>query len=338
MKSNLTFHRILATAFMLMALSFTCAQNVITVDNNSTNAADYNSLQTAINAASSGDILYVQQSNLSYGDINVTKPLTIIGRSHNETNYVTQLGNLNIRSSNVVVRGLVVGQLIIQAATNTAISNIQVKECRSGLVMMGANYPVSNVVLQGNRFEDRLHQYTNATNIMVMNNFITGEIRSYQPQTFLFTQNIVYGGALYNLGDANGILQVSNSMFFGGYWQGSTIPTSGRYKVQNCLTWNDTYGTYVFGASENPANSVENCILSTNPGLENYLTLDGLELAAGSPAIGAGFGGEDLGVYYNYDFSPEGNPIGYPTITIDSAPSSVAAGGDLNITVTAEAH
>lgn len=339
MKSNSTFSRLFAIALMLLAVNFTFAQNVITVDNNSTNAADYTSLQEAINAASNGDIIYVQHSNTSYGNVNVTKPLTIIGRSWNETNFITYTNTFNIKSSDVVIRGLhILNGLNIQAATNTPISNIQVKECRSGLVTIGTNYPVSNVVLQGNRFEDRLHQYTNATNIMVMNNFISGEIRSYQPQTFLFTQNIVSGGALYNYGDANGIFQVSNSMFFGGYWQGASIPTSGRYKAQNCLTWNDYYGTYDFAGSENPANTVENCILSTNPQLEEYLVVTGLQLADGSPAIGAGFGGEDLGVYHNYAFSPLGNPIGYPTITIDSAPSSVPAGGDLNITVTAEAH
>lgn len=339
MKTNLTFSGLLAMAFMLLTINFTFAQNVITVDNNSTNAANYTSFQDAINAANNGDIIYVQHSNASYGNINVTKPLTVIGRSWYETNYITYVATLNIQSSNVVIKGLhIQNGLNIQAASNTPISNIQVKECRSGLVTIGANYPVSNVVLQGNHFEDRIHQYTNATNVMVMNNFISGEIRSYQPQTFLFTQNIVYAGALYNYGDANGIFQVSNSMFFGGYWQGGNIPTYGRYKAQNCLTWNDYYGTYDFAGSENPANTVENCILSTNPQLEEYLEITGLQLANGSPAIGAGFGGEDLGVYHNYAFSPLGNPIGYPTLTIDSAPSSVPAGGDLNVTVTAEAH
>ena len=344
MKSNSTFSRLFAIALMLLAVNFTFAQNVITVDNNSTHAADYDNLQTAINAANNGDIIYVQHSNTSYGTITVTKQVKIIGRSYKETNYVTYVDNLHIKSSNVTVKGLFINsQLTIQSANSTPITNIQVKECRSGLVLLGSTYPVNNVVLQGNYFADRLHQYTYATNVMVMNNFIVGEIRSYMPQTFLFTQNIGWENQLYNYGDANGILQISNSIFITNSWS-MGIETSGRYKIQNSLTYNYLdypSASYTFSDDANPANTLENVDYNVNPQFVNWtndlLTSD-FHLAPGSPAIDAGFDGEDLGVYHNYAFSTEGNPIGYPTLTIDSAPSSVPAGSALNVTVTAEAH
>ena len=347
MKSNSTFNRLFALAFVLLGMNFTFAQNVITVDNNSTHAADYTSLQDAINAASNGDIIYVQHSNTSYGNVNVNKPLTVIGRSHDEINFISYVNHFSITSSDVEVRGLFIQNNLNIQDTNTggSINNIRVKDCRVvGATLIGANYAVSNVVLQGNVL-DATHQYTNATNVMVMNNLIYGEIRSYQPQTFLFTQNIGWDNQLYNYGDANGILQVSNSIFLtSAYW--GDIETSGRYKIQNSITYNYYGGRPIgFNNFDNPANTLENVQLNTNPmfisevGIYTYdiSTLD-LRLASGSPAIGAGFNGEDLGIYYNYAWSENGNPIGYPTITINSAPSSVPAGGDLNVTITAEAH
>ena len=339
MKLNILYKTMAAAVIFIFQMTAMHALNIITVDNANTNAADYTSLQDAINAASGGDVIYVQPSSTTYGDINVTKPLTIIGRSWNEGGYITYTNTFNIKSSNVSVKGLhIQNGLNIEPASSTPISNISVKDSRTGVVQIGYSNPVSNVTLQGNSHNDRIYQYAHATNLIVMNNYIVGGIFSHHAENLLYTQNIMYQGGLYNLGDVNSILQVSNSMFFGGYYYGTNVHTQGRFKAQNCLTWSDYYGTLNFANAGNPLNSVENCILSTNPQLVQYLEIDGLQLAPGSPAIGAGLEGKDIGIYQDYAFSWEGNPVGYPTLTIDSAPSSASAGTDLEVTVTAEAH
>src|SRR5579864_1459109 len=64
----------------------TLSAHVITVSNNAVNAGKYTNLQTAVNAASSGDTIYVSGSPTSYGAITISTPrLTLIGAGYNAT-------------------------------------------------------------------------------------------------------------------------------------------------------------------------------------------------------------------------------------------------------------
>ena len=346
MKTRFTPNKLIVATFILCLISFAHAQTVHTVDNNSTNAADFTSIADAISAAAPNDIIYIQHSNTGYGIVNINKPLTLIGRSHNETNYVTSLSSVNIQSSNVKLRGFYIQSgLLIQSTDGTPISNIEVKDNRiANTTNIGPNYSVDNVTLQGNVLT-HIYQNTNAQNTLIMNNIIYGNIRSHNPTTFFFTQNIGWENQLYNYGDANGIMKITNSIFITSSYN-QVIETTGRYKIQNSITKN-YFGAYQynFQNSSDPANILENVQLNIDPMLVNTAgtgTYDisnmDLTLANGSPAIGQGFDGEDLGIYHNYAFSEEGNAIGYPTLVIDSAPTTVPAGGDLNIRITAEAH
>ena len=67
----------------LLISAIVSAQTVYTVDNNEGSAAAYTSVQAAINDASAGDIIYIQPSPNGYGDIQMTKTLTIYGLGHN---------------------------------------------------------------------------------------------------------------------------------------------------------------------------------------------------------------------------------------------------------------
>jgi len=67
-----------------MFFAFNAAATVWRVNNNPGVDADFNNLQTAINdaAVQPFDTLYVEGSNTSYGDIDIDKPLVLIGTGY----------------------------------------------------------------------------------------------------------------------------------------------------------------------------------------------------------------------------------------------------------------
>ena len=64
-------------AFVFVTLS--AQAKIWRVNNNVGITADFTTLQNAHNAAASGDTIYVEGSNTSYGALNCSKQLTIIG-------------------------------------------------------------------------------------------------------------------------------------------------------------------------------------------------------------------------------------------------------------------
>jgi len=58
---------------------------IITVENKHPYAGQYRTLQEAHDAASAGDSLYISPSQIKYGGINVTKPISIIGIGYDVT-------------------------------------------------------------------------------------------------------------------------------------------------------------------------------------------------------------------------------------------------------------
>ena len=76
-----------ASAAMLLFNVITLqAQTTWTVDNTPNSGAQFSSIQAAINAASDGDTIYVQQSDITYNEpgnnIEINKDLTIIGAGY----------------------------------------------------------------------------------------------------------------------------------------------------------------------------------------------------------------------------------------------------------------
>ena len=110
MKNLFTLRKTVSLIFMLTFSSALMAQTIHIVNNTPGAAADFTSLQAAIDAASNGHIIYIQQSPTSYGNITINKELTLVGRSHRETNsnYRTILGHITIASgaSDTTINGL----------------------------------------------------------------------------------------------------------------------------------------------------------------------------------------------------------------------------------------
>ena len=69
--------KLLLLSIIYIGLMSALKATIITVDNNVNSPADYTDLQTAIDAATAGDTIYVAGSNTTYGAKNVTKKLNI---------------------------------------------------------------------------------------------------------------------------------------------------------------------------------------------------------------------------------------------------------------------
>lgn len=366
---NLNIFRKTAAVAAVLAGTFIYAQSVIIVDNNTVQPGVQNNLQTAVNAAPAGSIIYIQPSPTSYGEVNISKKLTLVGARHSSNDLKTMVGSivLNDGAKDTTIKGLEISSSVRLGSGLTLMENITIKECRiNGLTLYySGNEKVKNWVIEGNVIAS-LGTYV-VEDFILKNNLFTGGLSFYRSSpSILLTQNIFLGNDTINFSDSGqgNKLTISNSIFitnsrsYGN--QGRSI--TGRVDIQNSLTYNygstgvynfqqdnsDGYTTQFTGMklnqdpkfvyvnpSQSPANQDAYSIANNS---ELNFTSDNLKLQASSPAKGAGISGEDLGIYQNYDFRNIGNPFGIPTIKIDNFSSSVPAGSNLTVTVTAKAQ
>tara|TARA_R110002096_G_scaffold56474_4_gene144114 strand:- start:3162 stop:4235 length:1074 start_codon:yes stop_codon:yes gene_type:complete len=340
-------------------LSSVCAfaQTTHTVNNNANTSADFTDLQAAIDAAANGDIIYVQQSATSYGEITINKGLTIIGRSNGDASYKSEVGRiyLDAGASNTTVKGLKISD--IQESANTSIiTDVSFfdNDITSG-IYLGSTDTFNNVLFQGNIIRSSITIYTNTSNVLITNNIIlSSALYFYMTDTLLFSNNVFgyYAGVgIYNY--ASSLLNISNSIFTSNYY-GNNITTTlsnqggGTIQVDNCLTY-DYYGSgsnnFSTGAGITINSNVQENIdpLFTavdvnssnsiaNVGTNNFDPInDDLTLQAGSPVI-------DDGLFEGYNFKNFGTPTGYPSIKVLANSATVPKNGNLSVTIEAKTN
>lgn len=104
-----------------------------TVDNSPNSPGQFTSLQVAIDNAGPGDTLLITGTNLTYGTVTVSQPLTLIGAGYNPNALETIVDQVVLRSSDVFITGLHGGILFDLAnAAGDSLANITVTRCRVG--------------------------------------------------------------------------------------------------------------------------------------------------------------------------------------------------------------
>ncbi len=82
-KTNLYMKKtVLLTTVIVLAISKCMSQGTYVVNNIPTAAANYHSLQNAIDSVPSGSIILLQNTGLNYGSASITKPLVIYGAGY----------------------------------------------------------------------------------------------------------------------------------------------------------------------------------------------------------------------------------------------------------------
>lgn len=345
-------------SFLLCCILLTAssmAQTTHIVNNNTGTDADFTDLQAAIDAAANGDIIHVQQSSSSYGNITLNKGLTIVGRSHSDASYKSEVGSISIGgdASNSTIKGLKINNISDDFATNNAISDLVISDCLLSTINIGQVKDYNNVLLQGNIITSSINIRSRTSNVLFTNNIITSSSLTFDMvDTLLFTNNILgyYAGVTISNSTPD-LLNISNCIFISDFFAQPLISLSGSgtFQISNCITYcyNPASPTYNFstGANINLSNVQENVdplftfrdgsfssgTIANPNGAQFVPGIDDLTLQAGSSVV-------DDGLYQGYNFKTFGTPTGLPSIKIDTYSPTVPKNGDLNVTITAKTN
>ena len=326
----------LSTCFAaaLVLLTSTSFAAVWRVNNNVTSpsvSTDFNNLQSAISSGlvSAGDTLYVEGSATSYGNIDVNKPLTIIGAGYfladNDTTQAFQ------QSSNI-------GRLQVSAtAAGTVLTGLRVRwdswpsnSFEGAVTILANDVVVDRCYIENTTFDvgrgRALTIANNLTGVIVRRCFLYRNTSSTSGSNcsvrrvieigqgvlnFIVENNIIKhgnngfatnacGDAAFTMGDQssgvirnnvfNGNVIVNNSLYNNNIQIAGTYTSNATMVSEaNNIGHSTQYGT----ANGNQSNVNMTDVFEYGPG--SQLVDNHYVLKAGSPAIGAGVSGVDCG-------------------------------------------
>jgi hypothetical protein len=150
-------------SFFLILLNNPAFSTVWRVNNSPGVDADFSSVQTAHDNAMAGDTLYLEASINSYGNLNVIKPLIIIGPGYNFASNDSTQANTNV------------AQIIDLTLSNGAQGSVI-----EGLSIIFVEIATDSITIRRNRIKPSngyvvtaLHIYSGFSNINIEQNFIT---------------------------------------------------------------------------------------------------------------------------------------------------------------------
>ncbi len=346
-------NKIIGAFIALVGVTSLANAATLTVDNKTNAVAMYSSLQDAITAASSGDVILVAGSATSYGGIIIDKQLTLIGAGYKSDTQIglgTTLSSIAFHdgSANSSVSGFVTGS--ITGGKNA--SGIVVERCQITKYSTGSSGQTDNEMT----FRNCVFispQYTGSTitasfytpSQITLQNCVFSVSSWYSDHVLnstLATSNVIFDHCLFIGGkftqdQCEGVI-VSNSIFINSRANGAT---------NSSFSNNITDGTQIFVANTNTGgnNLNETDPLFSNESNNVFEYTDDYRLQTGSPAIGAASDGTDIGIYGgSYPF-PEGGEGEYLMAASPKIPqiyemnienASVPVSGTLSVQVKAK--
>jgi hypothetical protein len=321
----------------------TCSfAGVLTVDNNTNSAAQYTSLQSAINAAVAGDTIYVSGSTLNYGNATINKRLTLFGTGYNPikqqplTSMISTFFLDSVNSVSGSSGSLIAGFYIATITDNSGAKNVRMERnyFTSGISFQAS---ASGCVLRNNLIYASI-TINNCTNLLIENNILYQSTTYYSNQpSILISHNLFMG----NIGGGHySQYQVSSATLLNNiYWGTSPLGTfvSGLV-MNNNLTFQTPNDAIPGGANSGSGNLVTinpQFVNAPSPGLNFAYDYN---VSGASAANNAGTDGTDLGVFGGA--SPMPNLTGMPPIpqmvemTVNTP--VIAPGANLNVTFKAK--
>ncbi|MEX1238727.1 MAG: hypothetical protein WEB30_03390 [Cyclobacteriaceae bacterium] len=308
-----------------------------------------NSINVAITAAAAGDIIYVVPSSVLYTDPIIDKSVSLIGGGYNPDkpgSSVSSMSSLSINTNDVRISGLV---MINYVTHQGLLSNIMIDNCRARRVIVPNANTVGNMIVQNciigeNETNAPFFLQTASSNITLSNNIIyhadgTGAaIQGLNGGTVENNVFIAYAspGTATAFQDVT-LSNIQNNIFLGVAPVG--LGTFSNNVQQNNLSFstsNDVFSTLNGNTSVNNKEGLSPLFANVLLGTSFSFSYD-LTLQAGSPAIGAGVGGTDMGVFGGlnpYDIYGTSLPI-VRTIT---APNTVSQGSNMDVRVEAKGN
>lgn len=327
-------HRSLSTFLSCVALA--SAHATIHRVNNTGITADFTTLQAAHDAALPSDTVHLEPSGSSYGDCTFTKPLAVIGPGY----FLNLNAGLQASNASAITGGLlfeagsegcVVSGLDVQGQTIVKASLVRVERCRfsGGGMNLHIAYNVSGlnltgVVVNGCHVANNLNAGAGGSTV----NDLTIS-NTYARQFNFATSGTISGEMLHcvavgagstALFGGSGML-ISNSIFNGAVTPGTS-----------------TFQHNLFSQAPVPATNGNQINVDMSTVLVGGTGDAQFALAAGSPAIGAGIGGVDCGLFAGAEpYQLSGIPP-VPSIFSLTAPTSTDQGTPLQLTIGARAN
>lgn len=345
MKKNL-----FSLMLMMFMASVSLKATVRTVSNSSVYPAQFTSVQAAADASLTGDTLQLMPSSTSYGNLNVSKRLVVLGIGVNNGATTTpdldctlgitlQYSLPNVNASNSVFQGLIINS--ISAAVGV-----------SGVVVENCNFPAGADIGPGLNFLIARCTGFNLTIRMNAGGVLSNGL--FNNLSISSTNNISQAGGL-----------ISNSIIVNSSWSGlrnilvtnnmlvnlNRIGSINSSNNQGCVFNNNLTYNYpqplLPSAGNSGSGNLENQqpLFVNVPSSANYYTSTphytnftyNYRLASNSPGKNAGTDGQDLGLYGGqYPWTANIGFPGIPQITEMEILNSVApVNGSLNVRVKA---
>ena len=289
----------------IMLISVSVQANVWRVNNRSGVDADFTSIMQAHQSSlvQNGDTLYVEGSSASHGDVTLSKKLVIIGpgyflaenpetqADHNPAVMTTL--TLNPGSEGSIIKGCKMQNVIINASDIIFKSNRVKNTAVSKSVELGGN--INNIIIRNNYIHQSWTAQGSKTiaaeengtnNVLIQNNYIfMGSTLSTRFSLFLLdgfsgeiVNNMIYGNAIVN-----------NTQFH------NNIFRRGSFSADNTNITHNIANEDQFGNQNGNQQNVDMDDVFVDP---NGESTDGKwQLSPASPAIGAGIGGTDIGIF-----------------------------------------
>ena len=331
------------SVFLTIAVSAVAASSAFstihTVDNVVANNADFTSLQAAHDGAASGDTLYVYGSAPNYGGLTLTKTLFILGPGYFLTsNPMTQAKPLSAK---------ITGAIIFNAGAEGSFLlglDLDIELALDASISINTN----NIIVKRNRIGGGALAWIgiadNLSNIIITQNYMTGAF-----------QGIVIGNDCQNIIITNNYLDACDDRVLVCPISSSSTAKNnviiGRVQINNSIFYNNIgwadLGPEVdcpgsFPNNNSNSNDVQNNIRWTNVDMSTVFvggSTDGRwQLAPGSPAIGAGINGEDVGMFGGDDAYVLSGLPAIPAIYFFNAPLSGSSSQGLPVHVKIKSH
>lgn len=292
----------------------------------------------AVNAAATGDIIYIVPSSVIYSSPNLTKSVSLIGGGFNPdqpgANVVT-IDFVVVNSGNTRLSGIVIREYI---HFPVSVSNIMIDKCRFKSVTVQAGQAVANVIIQNcilgeNGSGAILFLQSTSSNIKISNNIIyatfSGTIAALNAA--VIENNVFVGsGSAFNT-VAN--CDIKNNIFYGVTPAGSSNTNNDQ---RNNLSYNTSDNLFPSANGNTSTNNItgQNPLFVNLPFAAPFTFSYDVHLQAGSPAIGTGLGGTDMGLFGGTNpYDVYGTSL--PTVQSIVAPNTVTQGTNMNVRIQA---
>ncbi|RAK70699.1 hypothetical protein [Hymenobacter edaphi] len=279
----------LLTCLLLTAATLSTEAQTIRRVNNSgiTGTNIYSTAQAAHDAATAGDVIQLEPSGTSYGQLNFTKNVTVVGPGYflglnaglqaNPATAILDNVYFSAGSSGASLSGVTINSYLYIGASNVT---VQRNYLPGGYIYTGYAASTSNINIRQN-YTYGLYTYSaGANNVLVTNNIISsGGVSLNAATNGEFVNNVV-------LSNTN----IDNFNVRNNYFAGAFQPNNNIYSYN--LSAQAGFST----ANNNQNNVPQTSVFALAPGSTQFDAWYLLK-AGTNPARGTGSGGTDIGAF-----------------------------------------